>query len=91
MEAYLVGLFFAGIISLIYGYRWGKRSINNEIFEKAKQEYIELFEKNVNSSMDAVLDRVDKNLKKELEQLYQERNELLDKLEKMNKEKEKNK
>ena len=91
MEAYLVGLFFAGIISLIYGYRWGKRSINNEIFEKAKQEYMEHFAKNVNNSMDVILDQVDENLKKELEQLYQERNELLDKLEKMNKEKEKNK
>lgn len=92
MGAYLTGLFFAGVVSLVYGYRWGRRSINNEIFEKAKKEYIEHFAKNFNEPMmEGIIGQIDEKLKQEIEQLYQERSELLDKIEKMNKEKEKNK
>lgn len=91
MVPYLAGLFFAGVISLIYGYRWGRKSVNNEIFEKAKMEYMEHFAKNVNRSMDEIINQIDENLKQELERLYQERDELINKIEKMNKEKEKNK
>ena len=90
MAPYLVGLFLAGVISLIYGYRWGRKSVNNEIFEKAKIEYMEHFAKNVNQSVDKIMDQIDENLKQELERLYQERDELLNKLEELNKEKEKN-
>lgn len=90
MAPYLVGLFLAGVISLIYGYRWGRKSVNNEIFEKAKIEYMEHFAKNVNQSMDKIMDQIDENLKQELERLYQERDELLNELEELNKEKEKN-
>lgn len=91
MGVYLTGLFFAGVVSLIYGYRWGRRSISHEIFEKAKKEYMEHFTKNFNESMEGIIGQIDEKLKQEIEQLYQERSELLDKIEKINKDKEKEK